>query len=174
QSWLEIEVTDDAGRSIYSSGRRDEKNFLEPGTFLFKVEPVDQYGNLIDRHNLWEMVGVRFRRALFPGYSDSVDFSVSCPSELAPAGTDRDATRSSRRSERDYVLSAGTETGRYRVTAALNYRKVDQFLLNYMFGEQAGLTAPVVEIDRATAEIAVRADPAEPHGTEQSATRAGG
>ena len=56
------------------------------GSFLFKVEPVDQYGNLIDRHNLWEMVGVRFRRALFPGYSDTVDFSVSCPSELAPQG----------------------------------------------------------------------------------------
>ena len=42
---------------------RDERNFLQPGTFLFKAEPVDQYGNLIDRHNLWEMVGVRFRRA---------------------------------------------------------------------------------------------------------------
>ena len=47
---------------------------------MFKVEPVDQYGNLIDRHNLWEMVGVRFRRALFPGYSDTVDFNIACPS----------------------------------------------------------------------------------------------
>ena len=53
QSWVEIEVTDNNGQVIYTSGRRDERNYLEPGTFLFKVEPVDQYGNLIDRHNLW-------------------------------------------------------------------------------------------------------------------------
>ena len=42
---------------------------------MFKAEPVDQYGNLIDRHNLWEMVGVRYRRSLFPGFSDTAEYS---------------------------------------------------------------------------------------------------
>ena len=41
---------------------------------------MDQYGNLIDRHNPWEMVGVRYRRSLFPGYSDTVDYNMLCPS----------------------------------------------------------------------------------------------
>ena len=43
----------------------------------------------------------------------------------------------------------------YHITASLNYRKFDQFLLDYMFGEDAGLTAPPVEISRATATVRV-------------------
>ncbi len=131
QSWVNLAVTDDAGRVIFGSGRRNEKNFIEPGTFLFKAEPVDQYGNLIDRHNLWEMVGVRYRRSLFPGYSDTVEYSCD-----APAGT--------------RVL---------HVAAALQYRKIDQFLLNYVLGERPGLTAPVVDLARAAADVAVRERP---------------
>jgi hypothetical protein len=49
------------------------------------------------------------------------------------------------------------------VTAKLLYRKVDQFLVNYLMGEEAGITAPVVEIDRATATIDVPAN-ARPSG----------
>ena len=51
QSWVELRVTDSNGRLIFTSDQRDERNFLVPGTFLFKAEPVEQYGNLIDRHN---------------------------------------------------------------------------------------------------------------------------
>ena len=43
----------------------------------------------------------------------------------------------------------------YHVTAILNYRKVDQFLLNFMFGDDSGLTAPVVELDRVQADVRV-------------------
>src|SRR5437762_4527113 len=78
QSWVEISVTDDGGNIIFASGRRNEKHFIEPGTFLFKAEPVDQYGNLIDRHNLWEMVGVRYRRSLFPGFADTAEYTFDC------------------------------------------------------------------------------------------------
>jgi hypothetical protein len=49
--------------------------------------------------------------------------------------------------------------GRYTVTAILQYRKVDQFLTNYFLGENA-LTAPVVEIARATAVFEVSPAPA--------------
>ena len=80
QSWVELRVEDEDGRLVFTSGQRDPRHFLVPGTFLFKAEPVDQYGNLIDRHNLWEMVGVRYRRSLFPGYSDTVEYNVVCPS----------------------------------------------------------------------------------------------
>jgi hypothetical protein len=45
--------------------------------------------------------------------------------------------------------------GRYRVEAVLNYRKVDQFLLNYLLGEREGLTAPVVALARAGAVLEV-------------------
>jgi hypothetical protein len=147
QSWVELRVTDEAGKLVYASGRRDENNFIEPGSFLFKAEPVDQYGNLIDRHNLWEMVGVRYRRSLFPGYSDMVDYLASCSGSQG--------RRQTPESPREFQISpiAG---GRYQVSAILQYRKVDQFLLNFLLGKDSGVTAPVIEVTRATATIEVK------------------
>lgn len=152
QSWLEITVTDEQGGVVFSSGKRDAKNFIEPGSFMFKAEPVDQFGNLIDRHNLWEMVGVRFRRALFPGFSDTAQFSIPCTGALAAAPqVDGDWK------EEPAVTTPALASGTYTITARLLYRKVDQFLLNYLFGEDKGITSPVAVID--TAEIKVQVKP---------------
>jgi hypothetical protein len=151
QSWVELQVRDDRGRVVFSSGLRDDKNFLQPGTFLFKAEPVDQYGNLIDRHNLWEMVGVRYRRSLFPGYSDTVEYSLMCPS-----GGPRLAVREIPNS-REYGVPAAAP-GTYRIDAVLHYRKIDQFLLNYVMGANSGLTSPVADIASASATVRVGGD----------------
>ena len=152
QSWVELRVYDPAGEEIFATGRRDEKNFIEPGSFLFKAEPVDQYGNLIDRHNLWEMVGVRYRRALFPGYSDSVEYLIDCPTTIAPAKGSRISSAGEEIQEFGVPLE---ETGEYRVVAKLMYRKVDQFLINYLLGEDSGLSAPVVEMSQVETTIRV-------------------
>lgn len=151
QSWVELRVTDDAGHVIYTSGHRDDKGFLPPGTFLFKAEPVDQFGNLIDRHNLWEMVGVRYRRSLFPGYSDTVDYNIACPSgarvKVASAKDDGGAA---------VAIPVGARHGSLKIDAVLHYRKMDQFLLNYVMGAKSGLTAPVVDVAHATATVCVQ------------------
>ena len=149
QSWVELRVTNAAGRVIFTSGQRDDRNFLVPGTFLFKAEPVDQYGNLIDRHNLWEMVGVRYRRSLFPGYSDTVDYNVLCPAGASqkPAPDKSDGQR--------FSIPATRGPEKLEVSAVLHYRKIDQFLLNYVMGEKSGLTAPVVDVASATATVCV-------------------
>jgi hypothetical protein len=147
QAWVELLATDPSGRVVFASGRRDERHFIEPGTFMFKAEPVDQYGNLIDRHNLWEMVGVRYRRSLFPGFSDTAEYAIRCSgsaSEGAPGLRD----------ER-FSVPAGDAAQELTVTARLLYRKVDQYLLNFMFGEKAGLTSPVTEMARAEARLRV-------------------
>ncbi|RLA27363.1 MAG: hypothetical protein DRR15_18615, partial [Gammaproteobacteria bacterium] len=151
QSWLQLEIKDDAGNVLYTMGTRDEAHFIEPGTFMFKAEPIDQYGNTIDRHNLWEMVGVRFRRALFPGYSDAVDFSIDCSAALSQQG---DVAKSSAFNE-SVELNSSQDPGHYHITASLQYRKVDQFLLNYMLGEDSGVFAPVMELTRTTATVKV-------------------
>jgi hypothetical protein len=150
QSWVELTVTDPEGAVVYASGRRDERHFIEPGTFMFKAEPVDQYGNLIDRHNLWEMVGVRYRRALFPGFSDSALYTFACPGS---AGSGTPALSSPR-----FRFEAGAAS-ELTVRARLLYRKVDQYLLNFMFGEKSGLTMAVTELARAEARIRVRREP---------------
>ena len=109
---------------------------------------MDQYGNLIDRHNLWEMVGVRYRRSLFPGYSDTVEYKVMCPSG-GPSQRSKEIDGASEFS----VLAS--RPGALKIDATLHYRKIDQFLLNYVMGDKAGLTAPVVDIASATATVCV-------------------
>lgn len=151
QAWVELSVKDSVGKLVYASGRRDERHFIEPGTFMFKAEPVDQYGNLIDRHNLWEMVGVRYRRALFPGFSDSAEYTFACPGS-AGRGTP--------------ALTGGAfhfdaaDSAELVVTGRLLYRKVDQYLLNFLFGEKSGRTTAVSELARADARIRVHRPPA--------------
>jgi len=171
QSWLEITVTDDQDRVTWTSGKRDERHFLEPGTFLFKAEPVDQYGNLIDRHNLWEMVGVRFRRALFPGYSDTVQFRIPCAGALQEAPA-LPAEPDGSIEIPPPAMPVVREIGEYQIEVALNYRKVDQSLLNYLFGETNTLTAPVTELARATAVVRVEPPPA--HSSETHAENGSG
>ena len=149
-----MSVEDQAGNVVFSSGTVDDKHFIEPGSFLFKAEPIDQHGNLIDRHNLWEMVGVRYRRALFPGYSDTVEYTIACaPALVAPPGSSE-----AERGPRHLQVPSQSETGEYTIRVGLFYRKVDQFLLNFVFGEDSGITAPVTEISNATAVVRVERD----------------
>ncbi|MHC4348588.1 MAG: multiheme c-type cytochrome [Planctomycetota bacterium] len=155
QSWLEIVVVDDQGNIVFASGRKDETHFIEPGSFLFKAEPIDQEGNLIDRHNLWEMVGVRFRRALFPGYSDTVEYKVDCPGSLLGPPQGEPSADTGDEGVQEVEVPAVDAVGRLHITATLKYRKVDQFLINFLFGEDSGITAPVVDIDRATATVEI-------------------
>lgn len=127
QAWVHVTVHDDAGQLVYESGRLDEDHFIEPGSFIFKAEPVDRYGNLIDRHNLWEMVGVRYRRAMFPGFSDEASFTFPAPADGGPL----------------------------YVEARVLYRKFDQSILNFLNGEDSGLTSPVTVISEDSAVIRV-------------------
>jgi len=130
QAWVELTVTDQTGRAVFLSGHRDSANFIAPGSFMLKAEPVDQNGNLIDKHNLWEMVGVRYRRSLFPGFSDQQKFTFACPA---------------------------AKVTELHVTARLMYRKADQYLLNFLFGKESGLTAPVTVLseDQKTIRVGI-------------------
>lgn len=146
QTWVELIVRDDSGAVVFETGTVDDRGFIKPGSFLFKAEPVDQYGNLIDRHNLWEMVGVRNRRSLFPGFADTAEVTFTCPPRRrGPAG----------------ATAAGSRP-KLHVEARLRYRKIDQFLLNYIrsvgfFPEFEGktLTSPITDLhqDRAAMEV---------------------
>ncbi|MDP6410186.1 MAG: multiheme c-type cytochrome [Planctomycetota bacterium] len=157
QAWVEVRVTDADGQVIFHTGTVDERNFVEPGSYMFKAEPVDRYGNLIDRHNLWEMVGVRFKRSLFPGAAEVARFSFDCPG-AAPAVAPGEAE--SGRGEQDEpapitVRAPESARGPFEVQAWLHYRKFDQFLLNFAFGEDSGLTAPITTVAETSATVGV-------------------
>lgn len=146
QSWVEVIVTDDGGHEVFASGLVDGKGFIQEGSFLFKAEGVDRAGNLIDRHNLWEMVGARFRRSLFPGVTDAAEYRFACPSTLARTLEAPPA--------REFALTVPPGTrGTLLVRARLRYRKVDQTLIEYLY-PGSGITAPVT--DMAKSEVRIR------------------
>ncbi|HJP30264.1 MAG TPA: multiheme c-type cytochrome [Candidatus Latescibacteria bacterium] len=149
QAWVELIVTDDNGDVVYESGRLDDERFIDAGSFIFKAEAVDQYGSLIDRHNLWEMVGVRFKRSLFPGFADQATYTFSCAGTFA-----NDASPLA--PEETHELSVSPQqAGELHVSARLQYRKIDQTLLNFLFGEGNTVTAPVTTLSEAQGTIPV-------------------
>jgi hypothetical protein len=79
-----------------------------------------------------------------------VEYQVVCSGVV---GQDRASSIDDRHTHVEIPKPA--QAGRYDVTATLQYRKVDQFLVNYLLGKDAGITAPVVEIGRATATLTV-------------------
>lgn len=129
QAWIEVEVRDPDGDLVFRSGGVDDEGFLEGDATIFKAEAIDQFGNLIDKHNLWEMVGARFKRTLFPGYSDVASYTFDYP-------------------------ESGAE--QLQITARLRYRKVDQYLTNFLFPGQ-GLTAHITDMSTASARITAAA-----------------
>lgn len=148
QAWVELVVRDERGNVLLHSGQRDEQHFIETGTFMFKAEPVDRYGNLIDRHNLWEMVGVRFKRSLFPGAEDVASYELACPSSAGAQVPDLP-------SESAHELAVPAGSRELSIEARLNYRKVDQYLIRFAFGPDAKVTAPVTEVARASARVVI-------------------
>jgi hypothetical protein len=143
QSWFDVRVTFN-GKEIFRSGALDKDGFITPGAFMLKAEGVDRAGHLIDRHNLWDMVGARFRRVLYPGYSDSEVFTFECACE---SGQGIDPAEG--------VVEAPMGEGELVVTAILKYRKVDQTLLNVL--DPSGKSrAPVTDMTTAVKKIAVK------------------
>jgi hypothetical protein len=142
QAWIDVRVTL-GGKEIFRSGELDKDGFIRTGAWMLKAEGVDRAGNLIDRHNLWDMVGARFRRVLFPGYSDREEYTFECvcEEETGVANTN--------------VEFRAPDQGRtLDVTAVLRYRKVDQTLLNVLL-PHGKARAPVTDMSRATAQIRI-------------------
>ena len=134
EAWIRLTVRDARGRMLYSSGVLDSNHFIPPGSYIYRAEPVDQYGSVIDKHNLWELVGMKFSRALYPGFSDQVKYQMV----YKP------------------VSGANTAQDTLVVHAELCYRKFNQFVINRFFGDgKNDITAPVTVISSDVRHILV-------------------
>jgi LEA14-like dessication related protein len=54
----------------------------------------------------------------------------------------------------EYMISAGN-TGQLHVSVRLRYRKIDQYLLNFIFGEDTALTSPITDVSEIEGMIQV-------------------
>jgi len=149
RSWIEVTVRDQQGTVVFESGKPGEQGQMSEGALVLKVEGIDRYGNEIDRHNLWEEVGIRFKRALFPGMSDMGTYSFLCPGLSAPPVRSEDQRTESR------TFPASDDGDRLLVDAVLNYQKADAAFLDRLFGAEAGVRTPITEIARAKLVVRV-------------------
>ena len=140
RSWIELTVIDEDGNVVHESGKPDESGRMAEDAMVFKAEGFDKDGNDIDRHNLWEMVGARFKRSLFPGLSDTETYSFTCPGFSAPPFEQK-----SNRTD-NVAFQAPSAPGTLRVSAVLNYQKADAAFLDRLFGKEAGVRTPITEI----------------------------
>jgi hypothetical protein len=152
EGWVELTVTDGAGNIVYASARPDERGYLVDPKIVFKAELIDREGTLIGEHDLWNLVGARFKRALFPGFTDTTTFRFECP------GDPRDPTRQALLSpdmKQTIPIPATVEGDALTVRAILWYCKFSAPFLDRLFGEEAGLRSEVTDISRAEALIRV-------------------
>jgi hypothetical protein len=74
-------ITDTAGKTHRIGNSRKE------GTLVLEAEPLDQDGNAILRHELWNKAGGRGNRVIFPGYSDNQVYEFNVPTDAKGALT---------------------------------------------------------------------------------------
>ncbi len=136
QAWIKLTVTDGYGNVIYSSGVLDEHHFIPPGSVIYRAQPVDQFGSDVDNHHLWNLVGIKFSRALYPGFSDQVKYNFNYKPKIQGHTATND------------TLYVNTE---------LCYRKFNQFVLNTFFSDNGkiDITAPVTVLSSDSKKIIV-------------------
>ncbi len=163
ESWVEVTVTDEHGNIVFASARPDERGYLVNPQIVFKAELINRLGELIGRHELWTLVGARFKRALFPGFTDTTDFVFECPamatggktgSRRAGSLVDDRASLTPEQSQ-SFALASDFSGRELRVTAIVKYCKFSAPFLDRLFGEDAGLRSDITEISRAEAVIPV-------------------
>ncbi len=126
ETWLEVRLSDAKGKVLFESGALDAKRYVDKQAFFFRSVGVDQAGSLIDRHNLWDMVGQKSKRAVFVGTSDAAPYSMVLPHNAA---------------------------GPLSLTVRLRYRKFNQFVADLVLPK--GGTFPVTEISTDAVTIAL-------------------
>jgi len=80
-----------------------------------------------------------------------VQYTIPCSSAQVPG----EAPPQADSREEQVPVPAPATPGKYHIVVILQYRKVDQYLLDYLFGE-GKITAPVTELTRATATVEVK------------------
>jgi hypothetical protein len=140
-AWIEIEARDQTGNVVFSSGALGSDRSLEPGSVVFRTQSPPAPGT--PRESETEVAAMRFASSVPAGASHAGVFSFACP-----AAPQRPAVAKTKTS---VPLSSA---GFLSVSARLRYRKLDPVVLERLFPGRS-LSAPTVDLARATARIAV-------------------
>jgi hypothetical protein len=130
QSWVEVKVFDDLNNVVYHGGYLDEKGYVKGLPVIYRADGFDREGKLIDRHNLWDLVGASYKRTLYPGMNDNVKVDFDIPK----------------------TIEKGTKL---KVVAQLQYRKANPEFLDSVYGEEEKVRTPITTISESELTITV-------------------
>jgi hypothetical protein len=156
ESWIEVMVVDQSGNVVYHSGALDENGDMQAPELVYKVDGFDRKGELIDRHNLWDLVGASYKRSLYPGASDAVEVGFQCPSMARRRLVDSSAAAGERARDITITSPKGDSGGELTVTAVLWYRKANPEFLDRVYGVDKAVRSPLTEMSRASSTIRVK------------------
>ena len=126
RSWVHLRVFDGQGRLLAEWGAVDPetRRILDQdgdgGTLVLQSMPVDENGDVLERHELWKKAGGQGSRVLFPAYTDSQRYQLQLPADAE---------------------------GPLEVVAHLNYRRYRQRFLELVvpgLEERTGVIQPIV------------------------------
>lgn len=97
RSWVHLTAVDGSGRVLGEWGAIDpatrrianrpgvlhDANTPDAeGTMVLEANPIDEDGNLLEKHELWRAAGARSKRVVFPRYADSHDYRLVLPDDV--------------------------------------------------------------------------------------------
>jgi len=80
EAWVEFLVLDAEGATVFTSGEIGSDNKVDRDAYFYRAQPIDKKGNLVWKHDLFNMVGESFKRVIKAGESDIVAYSFPIPS----------------------------------------------------------------------------------------------
>ena len=112
--WLELQAQDDAGKTIFWSGKVEEngKGPVEPGAHFYKSYQLDAGGNPINKRNAFQSRSLLYAHLIPPGAADVAHYLITVPPDAK---------------------------GKIHFTAKLNYRKFSWYYTQYAY---AGVPKP--------------------------------
>lgn len=131
EAWLALKVVDARNKVIYESGQLLDDLSVDPKAQIYRSVPVDRNGNHVWRHDLFNMVGQSYRKAIPAGQSDVVSYTFNIP-----------------------YWAKGPLT----VSAVVRYRKFNQKYAEWAL-EHQGIVLPVVDMARDALIVPIRYKP---------------
>ena len=132
ESWLEVKVVDGQNSVIYHSGSLSGDGHVEvENTRFFLTIGLNKEGTLIDRHNLWNIVGNGYRKLIPSGQTDMSVHTFEVP-----------------------YWAKGDIT----VMARVRYRRFNKDFTNWLFDGQ-DVRLPIVDLARTTRSVPIRNRP---------------
>src|SRR5262249_24278596 len=138
EAWVEFEVVDASGKTVYHSGAIKPDGMLDESAHVYKQIILDQQARPMTRHQIWLTNIKAYDNAIPPGRSDIARFRFRIP---------------------DRGLK-NPEPQSLTLRARVNYRRLNQEYTSYVLGrQQRQLAVPIVRMAETEVKLSLNDHP---------------